>query len=284
MWVLYAILNPFSDAARGIFSKKASKNVDSFIVSWFNNLVPLIIFSPLVFFIELKFSREFFEALIISGLLNVMATILYHRSISKGDISLVMPMLSFTPLCLLIISPVIVGEFPDTRGLIGIIFIVLGSYLLNINLKKRELLTPLKSLLINKGTRYMLIVAFIYSITSSFDKKGLEASSIFQYMIFINLVVTLGITAFILVGRKFSSASIKLEWRNLLFVGLTTTATFFFHMMALSLTLVVYVIAIKRTSGMMSVAFGHIFFSELNVRERLLGAAVMFVGVLFIIL
>ena len=93
-----------------------------------------------------------------------------------------------------------------------------------------------------------------------------------------------GITAFILVGRKFSSASIKLEWRNLLFVGLTTTATFFFHMMALSLTLVVYVIAIKRTSGMMSVAFGHIFFSELNVRERLLGAAVMFVGVLFIIL
>jgi uncharacterized membrane protein len=136
MWVLYAILNPFSDAARGIFSKKASKNVDSFLVSWLNNLIPLIIFSPLIFFIELRFSKEFFEAVIISGLLNVMATILYHRSISKGDISLVMPMLSFTPLYLLIMSPVIVGEFPDTRGLVGIIFIVLGSYLLNINLKK----------------------------------------------------------------------------------------------------------------------------------------------------
>ena len=284
MWVLYAILNPFSDAARSIFSKKASKNVDSLLVSWFNNLIPLIVFSPFLFFIELKFNSKFFEAVIISGLLNVVATILYHRSISKGDISLVMPMLSFTPLYLLIMSPLIVGEFPDTRGLAGIFLIVLGSYLLNINLKKRELLEPVKSLLKNKGTRYMLIVAFIYSITSSLDKKGLEASSIFQYIIFFNLIVTIGITILILIGGKFSRTAIKLEWKNLLFVGLTTTATFFFHMMALSLTLVVYVIAIKRTSGLMSVAFGHLFFNELNVRERILGAVVMFIGVLLIIL
>lgn len=284
MWVLYAILNPISDAARGIFSKKASKNVDSFLVSWFNNLIPLIIFSPFLLFIELKFNNKFFEAVIISGLLNVVATILYHRAISKGDISLVVPMLSFTPLYLLVMSPVIVGEFPDARGLVGVILIVLGSYLLNINLKKRELFAPIRALLKNKGTRYMLIVAFIYSITSSFDKRGIDASSIFQYIIFINLFVTIGITIFVLIRKKFSYNSITLEWRNLFYVGLTTTAVFFFHMMALSLTLVVYVIALKRTSGMISVVLGNIFFDEKKIRERLVGAIVMFLGVLFIVL
>lgn len=284
MWVLYAVLNPITDAARGIFSKKASKNVDSYLISWFNNLIPCILFLPFIFFVDFKFNNKFFEAVIISGLLNVAATILYHRAISRGDISLVIPMLSFTPLYLLIMAPVIVGEFPNAQGLIGVVLIVLGSYLLNVNLKKRDLLSPIKALLKNKSTRYMLIVAFIYSITSSFDKRGIEASSIFQYILSLNLVITVGITIFILVRRKFSYTAITLERKNLFLVGFSTAAVFFFHMMALSLTLVVYVIAIKRTSGMLSVILGYIFLDEGNIRERLAGAIVMFIGVLFIIL
>ncbi len=68
-------------------------------------------------------------------------------------------MLSFTPLFLVFISPLIVGEFPTAKGLIGIILIVVGSYLLNVNLKEKGILFPIKSLMKNKATRYMLIVA-----------------------------------------------------------------------------------------------------------------------------
>ncbi|OGU71974.1 MAG: hypothetical protein A2V93_05895 [Ignavibacteria bacterium RBG_16_34_14] len=284
MWILFAILNPLADATKGLFSKKASRNVDSLLISWFNNLIPFIVFSPFLFFIELKFNFNFFQALFISGFINIIATILYHRAISKGDISVVVPMLSFTPLYLLIISPIIIGEFPDLKGLTGIILIVAGSYLLNINFNERNFLAPLKSLFANKGTRYMLIVAFIYSISANYDKIGIEASSVIQYIIFINLFVSAGTTAFLFLRKKFSYSLIKLEWKNLFLVGFITTLGFVFHMMALSLTLVVYVIALKRTNGMISVGLGYFFLNEKHTRERLIGTFIMFTGVLLIII
>jgi drug/metabolite transporter (DMT)-like permease len=40
----------------------------------------------------------------------------------------------------------------------------------------------------------------------------------------------------------------------------------------------------KRLSGMMSVVLGHFFLKEAGIRERLLGAVIMFIGVLFILL
>jgi len=284
MWVIYAVLNPFIDASRNVFSKKASLNVDSLVVSWVNNFVPFLLFLPVVFFIELKFNQQFIISVIISGTINTAAAILYHRAISQGEISVVVPMLSFTPLFLLVISPIIVGEFPTSKGFIGIILIVVGSYLLNVNLKEKGILFPLKSFMKNKATRYMLIVAFIWSISANFDKKGIEASSILQYILFINLFVTIGTTIFIISKGKFSLQSVWRERKNLFFVGALTSLGYFVHMTALAMTLVAYVIALKRTSGMITVVLGYLILKEQNIKERLLGSTIMFLGVLFIVL
>src|SRR3989339_516488 len=284
MWVIYAVLNPFIDASRNVFSKKASLNVDSLVVSWVNNFVPFLLFLPVVFFIELKFNQQFIISVIISGTINTAAAILYHRAISQGEISVVVPMLSFTPLILLVISPIIVGEFPTSKGFIGIILIVVGSYLLNVNLKEKGILFPLKSLMKNKATRYMLIVAFIWSISANFDKKGIEASSILQYILFINLFVTIGTTIFSISKGKFSLQSVWRERKNLFFVGALTSLGYFVHMTALAMTLVAYVIALKRTSGMITVVLGYLILKEQNIKERLLGSTIMFLGVLFIVL
>lgn len=284
MWVLFASLNPFADAIRNVFSKKASRNVDSLLVSWFNNLIPLIVFTPVIFIVELKFSAEFFVSLTISGFANITAAILYHRAIAKGDISLVVPMLSFTPFFLLLTSPILIGEFPDTSGLIGILLIVIGSYLLNAKFDAQNIFAPFKALLKHKGTRYMLIVSFVWSLSANFDKRAINVSSVWQHIFFINLFVCTGTTIFLLLKRKLNFTDIKLERKNLTAVGLLTSCGFFLHMTALSLTLVAYVIALKRTAGMISVLLGYFFLDEKNIRSRLLGAAIMFIGVLLIIL
>lgn len=284
MWLIFASLNPVAEALRGVFSKRASQRTDPMIISWFNNLIPFIVFSPALFIVELKFSFDFFLAVFISGIINIAAVLLYHKAISKGDISAVVPMVSFTPLFLLIMSPLIIGEFPDTTGVIGIVLIVAGSYLLNINIRKGDVLAPLKSLVKEKGTRYMLIVAVIWSVSANYDKIGIESSSTYQYIFFINFFITTGVTIILLAKKKFSKAEIKLEWKNLTMVGVLTSLAFILHMTALSLTYVAYVVALKRMSGLFSVISGHFFLGEANIRGRLLGSFVMFIGVLFIVL
>jgi uncharacterized membrane protein len=284
MWVIFAVLNPIFDSLKGVFSKKASRQVDPLLVSWFNNLIPLILFSPLLFFIDLKFNYQFFEALFISGLINFISAILYHKALFKGDISIVIPILSFTPLFLLFLSPLIVGEFPDSWGLAGTVLIVGGSYLLNINLKKQNIFSPIMSLIKDSGTRYMLILAFIWAISANYDKRGIHASSVYQYIIFINLFSTIGTTIYVFSKRKISFQALKSGYKNLMAVGLLTSAGYFVHMTAITLTLVVYVVSLKRTGGMISVLLGYFIFKEQNIRQRFLGSAIMFAGVLLIIL
>jgi len=285
MWVLLALLNPVSESFRNVFSKKASsQGVDPYMVSWFNNFIPVIFYTPFLFFIDLKFTEEFIIVTVISGLINIVAVLLYHRAIAEGNISEVVPMLSFTPLFLLVASPLIVNEFPDTFGLIGLLLIVLGSYMLNINLAKAGFLAPFKSLLKAKGTRYMFIVAFVWALSSNYDKLGIKQSSPLQYIIFLNLFIFAGITFILLFIKKLSLKAIIRPNKNLVLVGLFTAFGFFLQMTALSLTLVAYVIALKRMSGMITVVFGFYFFGEKNINEKLIGSVIMFLGVLLILL
>ena len=130
----------------------------------------------------------------------------------------------------------------------------------------------------------MLIVSFIWSVSANFDKIGINSSSVFQYIFFVNLFIFSGTTIFISVKGKLNLSSVKLERKNLFFLSLMTTFTYFFHMMALSLTLVAYVVALKRTAGMITVILGFFFFKEVNFRSRLLGSAIMFIGILFIVI
>ncbi len=285
MWIIFAILNPFSEAFKNLFSKKAAiKKVPSLYLSWVNNLIPTFIFLPFAFFIDFNFNQEFFIALFFSGILNVVAIILYMKAISEGDISQVIPILSFTPLFLLVTSPVILGELPNLQGIIGVLFIVSGSYLLNINLQNQGIFAPLKALVKNKGTRYMMIVSFIYSFSANFDKMAIQSSSMWQYLIFINIFMLTGSTLTLLFKEKFDLKLVNENKRNLFVIGFFNFLTNILHATALSLTFVVYVIALKRTSGLMSIGLGSIFLKEKNIKERFLGASVMFVGVLLIIL
>ncbi len=54
------------------------------------------------------------------------------------------------------------------------------------------------------------------------------------------------------------------------------------QMTALSLTLVAYVIAIKRTSAVFSVILGWAIFRERGFKARLLGSSIMLLGVIAI--
>ncbi len=284
MWIIFASLNPISEAFRSLFIKRTSKEIDPLLISWANNLLPLMVFLPFIFFIDLKFNLKFFGALAGTAAINIVTVILYMKAIKEGEISKVMPMLSFTPLFLLVTSPLITGEFPHTLGMIGVLLVVIGSYMLNLNLKKHDLLYPFKDILKNKGTRYMFAVAFLWSFSANFDKVSIQNSSVIQHIIFMNLVIFSALSIITAARKKFNKERIHLQKKNLFYISLFTTGAFIFHMTALSMTLVAYVVALKRMSGMLSVFIGHFFLKEENIKERLLGSAVMFAGVLFIVL
>lgn len=285
MWVIFAFLNPVSESIRSLFIKKASAQADPIILTWANNVIPILLF-PLIMLLTgtvIKSNFQFWYGFLCAGVIQITASVLYMQAISHGDISTVIPMLSFSPLFLLISGPIIIGEFPNGRGLLGIILVVAGSYLLNLDLKKMNLLEPFKAILKNKGTRLMFIVAILWAVSGTFDKISITNSSVLQHITFTNVLIFIVITVYLIYKKKFDFKAIYGARKNLVLISGFTTASYFFHYSALALTLVAYVVAMKRMSGLFAVILGAVFLKEANIKQRLLGTIVMFIGVLLIV-
>lgn len=227
---------------------------------------------------------SFWPVLAFAGVLGAVTFFLYGRALGRGDLSLMLPMLAFTPLFLLVTSPLTLGagEFPAPGGIAGVSFVVVGSYVLNLRERRKGFWGPVAALWTNPGSRLMLLVAAIWSVGANFDKVGLRASS---PEFWIAAVYTASAVALLpgVAGRWRSlPAQVASAPGLLVAAGLLEAVGLVCQMYALTLTLVPYVIAVKRLSIVFGVLLGAALFREPDLGHRLPGALVMVAGVFFI--
>ncbi len=284
-WLIFAFLNAFFEGSKDIIGKfKLNSGVDEYIVAWSFRLLSLPFFLLLLFFIDISTNlpQDFIIALIISGILNIFANIFYFKALKSTDIGLSVPFVTFTPVFLLITSPLILGEIPSKFGIIGILFIFLGSYLLNISKFHEGFFAPFKALLKNKGSRYILLVAFIWSISANYDKMGILSSSPFFWLISVNLFITIFMMPIVFYKSSDKLYQIKENIKGLYLISLVGSLSLISQMIALSMALVPYVISIKRLSTVIALIISYFLFKEKDLKGKLLGVSVMVLGVAII--
>jgi uncharacterized membrane protein len=287
LWPIFALSAAVFASLKDIFSKHGIKqaNLDEYETSWslkFFSLIPLL---PLLLFIKIPhLGNYFWIALFIGGGLNTLTSILYMKAIKHSDLSLTIPMITFTPLFLLITSPLIVHEFPNIYGLIGIILIVFGSYILNLKERHRGYFAPFKALIKENGPKLMLLVAFIWSITSNIDKIGVKNSSPIFWAVANAIFWAITLSTIMLIKSRKSIKYVPVNLKVLIPIGIFEGLAAVTQMTAINLTLVAYVISIKRTSAIISVLSGYFIFKEKGIRERLIGVIIMVAGVILITL
>jgi drug/metabolite transporter (DMT)-like permease len=225
--------------------------------------------------------NEFYRAALTALPLEIVALFLYVKALKLSPLSLTVPFLSLTPLFLLVIPSIMLGERISTGGGIGVALIASGSYLLNLKSLRNGLLEPFRAIFRERGSLFMIVVALIYSITSTLGKQAITASSPFMFAAFYFPLMALAITPIALWNSRGSAWMPALRAAAL--PGLCCAVEIVTHMVAVSLTNVAYMIAVKRTSLLMGVLYGHFMFREEGLKERLLGAILMVTGVALIL-
>ncbi|MBW4420621.1 MAG: DMT family transporter [Myxacorys californica WJT36-NPBG1] len=285
IWLAFAILTAFFESLKDVSSKKSLQTIDAYIVAWMANVFAIAFLIPLLFILGIPpLNLQFWIALLIGGSLNVVSFILYLKAIQIADLSITVPLVTLTPLFLLITSPLIVGESATIADVVGIILIVLGSYILNLRERKNGYLAPLKAILLNRGSRLMFVVAIIWSITATFDKVGVVNSSPICWSTALYCFLAVGMFPIMLYKSRQKMGQILPNLTPLALIGAFHALGITFQMSAIAFTLVTQVIAVKRTSALMSVVLGHFLFKERGLRERLAGATIMVLGVVVITL
>lgn len=280
MWLFFASLTAFFEACKDATGKQSLKSLDEYSVLFSFMAVGVVLLLPVLLISGVPpLLPGFWVALLIGGSLNILAFTLYVRALKLADLSLTVPLVTLTPLFLLATSPLIVQEWPTWADGVGVVMLVIGSYVLNLRSPTSSapnIWSPLLAMASNPGSRLMLCVAFIWSITSNFDKIGVVNSSPLCWAFALFTVIAAGMVPFVL---RRGLKPLVAQWQLLVVTGGFNAIAITFQMLALTLAPVAQVIAVKRMSALLSVLFGHFFFGEKGLRERLLGAAIMVAGV-----
>lgn len=285
LWVPLAILTALFESVKDVLCKERLRAADEYLVAfaWRCFALPFLL-PPLLWTGLPPLGADFWWALFLGGGLNVVTAVLYMKAIKASDLSLTVPMLAFTPLFLLLTSPLILGETAGPVGVAGVLLIVAGSYLLKAGERHRGVLAPFRALLAERGPRLMLLVALIWSVSGNLDKIGLRNSSPLFWSAALNAFIAAALLPAVLLRRARCGRLFPDGIKELLPIGAAGGLGTLCQMTAVSLTLVPYVIAIKRTSTVWSSLWGHLRLGEPGLEERLPAVVLMLAGVVLITL
>lgn len=248
------------------------------------HLVQSVLLIPLVLYMGIEeMSPRFLFALLGSSILQLGVILLYFKAIKRSEISVTVPLITLTPLFMLLTSPIMIGEFPSALGIVGIVLIVAGTYISNISEDPKQIFAPFKALVKNQGSRYMLLVAFIWSITANIDKIGVEETSPIYWAFTKDFVILFYLIPILILKSKKPLLQINNRKWPLLMVGFFKSTSVVTQMFAIQFVLVPYVISIKRASSIFIILFAFLYMGEKkNFRNRMIGIIIILVG-LFII-
>ncbi len=285
IWIVYSLISAFSYATSDALSKKAMEKKDQYTIAWVRLgycipfLIPILTFTKIP---ELDF--VFWITLLILLPFEITAYILYIRAIKISPLSLTIPFLSLTPVFLIFVSFFILGELPDVSGVIGVILVAIGGYTLNLHLTPHGMLEPIKAIAREKGSVYMIIVAFIYSITSTLGKLAILHSDSIFFASFYFIILGIIFTPIAIIKSKERFTSFFKASKNYFLIGFFFALMAISHCLAIQLVEVAYMISVKRSSLLFSIFYGWVLFKEENIRERLIGGLFIIAGMVLITL
>jgi uncharacterized membrane protein len=281
-WIILSLISAFSLATSDALTKRVITHENEYVIAWFRVVFALpALFAASAFSGPLpKPDGAFFAAFFAALPLELGAILLYYKALRISPLSLTLPFLSVTPVFLIVISFVLLGQGVSAMGGAGIALIGLGGYTLNLSALRSGFLEPFRAIARERGSLYMLVIAFVYSITSALGKIGVDHSSapFFGATYFLALALLLFPIVVRRSGKGRFAEILRKNVRIALLPALFDATATVSHFYAVSMANVAYMIAVKRTSLLFGVLYGFLLFGETQVRERLLGAVLMFSG------
>ena len=267
-------------AAADALSKKAAAKQSAYLISFSRWIFAMPVLTLVTFQGEfpLSISIETIIYILILIPLEILAMILYVKAIADYDLSITVPLLSLTPLFLLVTGYLFLDEAIKPFGVAGVLLLLFGIYIMNLSTLREGLFSPFKAVFTNRGSLLVVIVAIIYTITSTIGKKVVLLTNPAFFSFWYILILSIGIMPVIYFKGE-SPLHVFKNFKINFLIGTLVGLSAYTLFTAYSFAPIAYVIAVKRTAIVFSVLLGRLIFHEPAFGKRALGAGLAFIGV-----
>ena len=220
-----------------------------------------------------------------SVLLNVAANYAYFRAFQLSPMSKSLPMLSFTPAFAAILGAVVLGETIGARGVVGLVLVSIGALTLTLA-PGRGLAGFLVGLLEERGARWMIGVALLWSVTLLLDKRALAHAPPQLHALVLNIGVAIGaLLVLAFRGQLGTLTAIRGSWGLLAGTVLVSAFALAMQLVALGGVELGFLETVKRgVGGILAVVFGRTLFAEAVTPWKVVAIALLTGGVALLVL
>lgn len=265
-----------------LFREHATEYLTAFcLLTWIGLL-------PFYEHIQFLLPAKSFFLLYLIGFMSIFTWLPWVRAYRHMEISSVEPLRNLGPLVTLLFAALFLGERLDGIHFLGILLLILGSYVLEIAVFRVSWSHPFQLLhkqYINKVLLSMtlgsIIVVLVKIVLRTVNVPTFLFYTFFLaslHMIIIQFVKYNGIYDIIKVVRA--------DWKLLFFIVIMTLISDYLHLLAIAMptTLVSLAIPLRRLSTLFVTVIGGEFFHENNLLKKTMACVIMLVGTYFLLL
>lgn len=285
-----SILAAFLKATKSITTKVSTTTTGVYLTSWSFRFISFLFFTVLVLITRELYTPTtptFWIALIVNIAALSATTLLITKAFSVSEISIVSPLMALIPVAVVLPAWVLLQETPTPMAGAGILLITFGTYLLETRAHRSEnesLFTPFLRLKDDPAAKYIALMLLIVGFIPSVDKIGITESSPLFWVACTHLGLSL-VLGYVMSSKEPNwKPDFKANWKPLFALGIANALLWIAQAYAYELTQVAYVQAIKRGSILIAIIAGHFLYNETNIRNRLLGAFIILLGITAIVL
>jgi drug/metabolite transporter (DMT)-like permease len=279
------IANPVSNVFQKRLTQREANPI--FIIGATHALLTLAVLPLLFDPAHWVLGAEFWANMGLCALLAVAGNVLLVHALKWTDLSILGPINSYKAVISLGLGVFLIGEIPTAMGLVGVLLILAGSYLVVDRQPNQPRRNAFVQFFRERGVQ-LRFAALAFSATEAvFLKKALLLSSPLTTFVWWSILgLPLAGIAMRLLHRRGTGTEIRLfqqHWRSYLWLALTTGIMQLTTLLTFGQWQVGYSLALFQLSTLISVFLGYYYFQEGNIRRRLVGSLVMVAGAALIV-
>ncbi len=287
LYLIYILVCSLSFAALDLLRKILAGSITPIVVVFYLSLgsVPAMLVWLMVEG-DVSVSAGYLLPGLTAVVLNLIANVVFVYSVKFSPLSRTIPLLSLTPVFTSLLAIPLLGEYPSPRQSVGILLVVAGAMILNLDQAGESSAKAfLAALVREKGSILMTAVALCWSLAGALDKVALGQASAPFHGFVLTSGVALGAMA-VLIGRGGGKELLLIRRAPGLVFGMMVFASLalVFQLISIQFVMISLVETLKRAIGcLMAVVLGRVVFGESISFHKLVSISIMVVGVALIL-
>lgn len=288
-WFIIALASSFLSAISTIAEKKVLFKQSPFEFSFILSIVNLVFSIPFFFLINYAtVNPSNMSILFVKSIIGVAAFLCVMTALKNLQISNALPLLALTPGFVALFAFLFLGESLKLLEVIGLFALIAGTYILE-SKSLKEILFPLNVFFKSKYHRYILAALLLFTASSIMDKLLLVKMKLspvsltaFQHLFFGLLFAAIYFT-YEKNKTAISFAKNKKELGWIVLISVLTIGYRFTQVLAVGLSSVALVLAVKRTSVLWATIIGGKIFKDSNMLNKTIAVVFIILGAILIL-